>query len=241
MDEQSEMAVLAKSAYDWHEGDHELAQKELEAYGLGAYHFDIEHSDDHSVTIVRPDGAVISYRGTDFSNPSDLLADFQILAGVHSNPWMHQMHEMNRFQQARDKYEAVKTKHSNLILTGHSLGGAQALHVARAYDENAIVFNPGASPFSEPFHALLSNDRPQTIYTTGDDLISISSYLSKDNVVTVPRRDPKKYWSHSLVNFLPLRDVQAPVPTFLRPVHKETYETGSFCQIYPELCTRQDR
>ena len=86
MNEQEEYAVLSKVAYDVYYGDVELADEELRAYGL-PYRVDVEHSDRNSVTIVKPDGsAVISYRGTDFTNPSDLLADFQILMGVHSNP-----------------------------------------------------------------------------------------------------------------------------------------------------------
>ena len=164
MNEQEEYAVLSKAAYDWYHGEHDLAKEELQAYGL-PYRFDTEHSDANSVTIVKPDGsAVVSYRGTVVSNPSDLLADFQIVMGVHSNPWMQHLNAMNRFEDASRKYERVQEKYGDVKLTGHSLGGAQALATARRHSADAIVFNPGSSPFSEPFHYLLSDDKPQTIY-----------------------------------------------------------------------------
>ena len=234
----SEMAVLSKAAYDYYHGDHELAREELEAYGL-PYKIDEEHSDQNSVTIVKQDGsAVISYRGTDFTNPADLLADFHILMGVHSNPWMQPLHSMNRFEEASQKYERVKAKHGEPKLTGHSLGGAQALHVARKYGADAIVFNPGSSPFAEPFHALLSYDKPQTIYTTGDDSISYSSYLfdRNDRVILVPRKDKDHFYSHSLLNFLPPRTSSKDAPVYLDSIDMETQERIPLCELYPELC-----
>ena len=174
-----------------------------------------------------------------------LLADFHILTGVHSNPLMQQLHAMNRFEDASRKYETVKEKYKNVKLTGHSLGGAQALHVARQYGEDAIVFNPGSSPFAEPFHTMLSNDKPQTIYTTGDDVISYSSYLfdTNDRVIVVPRKDSKHY-SHSLVNFLPTRtpsaEGQTNPPEYLDldldPINVETRQRVKFCEEFPDLC-----
>ena len=51
-------------------------------------------------------------------------------------------------RQAKEKYDDV-------TLTGHSLGGQLALHTARRHDAQSIVFNPGSSPFAEPFHAAM--------------------------------------------------------------------------------------
>ena len=238
MQEQEEYSVLSKAAYDWYYGSHELAKQELEAYGLDDYEFDMDHSDYNSVVITKPDGsAVISYRGTDFTNPSDLLADFHIGIGVHSNPLMQHLHAMNRFEDASQKYDRVKFKYDSVKLTGHSLGGAQALHVARKNDGDAIVFNPGSSPFAEPFHSILTNDKPQTIYTTGDDFISYSSYLFdiKDKVIVVPRKN-NGYFSHSLVHFLPPRQRITEPPKYLDPVNIETRERVRFCEVFPELC-----
>ena len=230
------MAILSKAAYDFYFGDHQLAKEELEAYGL-PYRFDEEHSDTNSVTIIKSDGsAVISYRGTDFSNPSDLLADFQILSGVHSNPWMQQMNAMNRFEEANSKFLKVKERYGEPKLTGHSLGGTQALNVARKNNGNAIIFNPGSSPLAEPFHYLLNNDKPQTIYTTGDDLISYSSLFGNDNVIIVPRKNKDQYYSHSLVNFLPARVTKSEPPRYLDGINIDTRERIKICELFPELC-----
>lgn len=240
MDEQGEYAVLSKAAYDWYYGNHSLAKNELKAYGLN-YQFDEDHSDRNSVVITKPDGsAVISYRGTDFTNPSDIFADFHILAGVHSNPLMKQQHAMNRFEEASTKYTDVKRRYNDVMLTGHSLGGSQALHVARRFGGDAVVFNPGSSPLAEPFHTLLTSDRPQTIYTTGDDPISYSSFLfdKNDKIVLVPRKDREKYYSHSLANFLPARSTITEPPAYLDAVHLETRERVKFCEIFPELCSK---
>ena len=234
-----EMAVLSKAAYDFYYENIEVANKELQAYGFGDYKIDEEHSDEDSVTIVKPDGSVIiSYRGTDFSNPRDLLADVQILMGVHSNPLMEPLHAWNRFNDANLKYHLVKEKHGEPMLTGHSLGGAQALHVARKNNAKSIVFNPGSSPFAEPFHYYLTNDKAQTIYTTGDDIISYSSYLfdKNDNLIVVPRKDTDLYYSHQLINFLPSRKLDKEVPMWMNPINIETREMVSVCELYPELC-----
>mgnify|MGYP003133964050 CR=1 FL=1 len=240
-EEDFEYAVLSKAAYDWYHGDHELAKQELEAYNL-PYEFDLDNSDDNSVTVVRPDGsAVLSYRGTDITNPSDIFADSQIFLGLHSNPLMQPLNPLNRFESANQKYEKVKDKYPNLTLTGHSLGGSQALHVARKHGADSITFNPGSSPLGEMFHSILSSDKPQKIYTTGDDLISYSSYLfdRKDDMILVPKKEHNLYYSHSLMHFLPPRKSIEIPPDYINPIHKDTFEKISMCEIFPDLCLRR--
>ena len=239
MDEQGEYAVLSKAAYDLYYGDADAANRELQAFGL-PYKIDEQHSDKDSVTILRPGKQpVVAYRGTDFTSPRDLLADLQILAGVHSTPLMWPANPMNRFENAHRRYEQVKAVHGEPILTGHSLGGAQALHVARRNGGDAVVFNPGSSPLAEPFHSLFTSDKPQKVYTTGDDLISYSSFLGRDNIVLVPRKDREQYLSHSLINFLPPRQLPFDPLPYLAPVHRETMQRVRFCEIYPDLCGRR--
>ena len=244
MNEQEEYSVLSKTAYDWYYGSHDLAKKELDAYDL-PYHFDIDYSDDNSVTIVRPDGtAVLSFRGTVPSNPSDLLADAQIVLGVHSNPWLNQLNADNRFEDASKKYEIVKAKYPDLTLTGHSLGGASAIHVARRHGSNSVTFNPGSSPLGEMFHAINCgmfgcDERPQKIYTTGDDIISFSSAIfdsTTDDVVYVPKKENGSFYTHSLIHFLPKYKAVHDEPEYIRPVHRHTFEKHSLCFIFPELC-----
>ena len=132
-----EAAVLSKSAYDYFREGPGVAQKELSEYGLEGYQIDTSLSDDYSVVIERPDGsAVISYRGTDALE--DVMPDIQILLGRHS-PFLdrfavHRQLITDRFERASEKFEATVSKHTEVAyLTGHSLGGSQAISVARKH------------------------------------------------------------------------------------------------------------
>jgi hypothetical protein len=248
--EQHEAAVLSKAAYDYLREGPEATQSELAQYGLEGYQVDDELSDAYSVVITRPDGsAVISYRGTDALE--DAAPDFQILLGRHS-PFvdrfaLHRHLVTDRFERASQKFEATQAKHSIAYLTGHSLGGTQAISTARKHGVQSVSFNPGSSPLVEMVHAgvcALSEcaELPQTIYTTGLDPISFSSYLfdrATDNVLTVPPKHDGDWLSHSLTHFLPPRRRQAsPEPTWLQPMRARggTGERRPFCEAYPELC-----
>ena len=250
MDEQAEYAELSKAAYDFFHGGEALAQLELQEYGLGDHSIDEALSDDHAVVITRPDGsAVVSYRGTDAM--SDLAPDFQIALGYHHNPMLQSMGAAasqwagDRFADARSRFGEAKKKHGRATLTGHSLGGALALHAARHHDAKAIVFNPGSSPLAEPFHAAVCStidcgySGRQRIYSTGRDPISLSSYLfdrATDDVITVPSKERSDLLSHGLVHFLPRRMGISTAPTYLDPVAIGTGERVPFCQAFPELC-----
>jgi hypothetical protein len=86
---------------------------------------------------------VISYRGTNPLDVADLAADAAIALG-----WNHMS---GRFWEADRTYQAAVKKYGadNVEVTGHSLGGAEALYVARKYGAGGTVFNPGESPFGE--------------------------------------------------------------------------------------------
>ena len=102
------------------------------------------------------------------------------------------------------------------MATGHSLEVTRSR--CRAVPRRqAVVFNPGSSPFTMS-HALLCGmggcySKPSTIYTTGRDPISLSSYAFDrvtDRVVRVrPKRDGDAL-SHSLSHFLPPKPLPVP-------------------------------
>lgn len=145
-------AWMSKAAY----GDKEaLAHLQEQGYakddslamaGLGHFLLDGPSalwSQPNSTTFVKDGKAVISYRGTDITNMSDLEADAAIALG-----WNHMS---GRFWEADRTYQAAVKKYGaeNVEVTGHSLGGAEALYVARKYGAGGTVFNPGESPFGE--------------------------------------------------------------------------------------------
>ena len=72
--------------------------------------------------------AVIAYKGTDPSHLSDLIADGQIVNGMDE-------YLSGRFRGAEKVYRQTTKKcgRENVQVTGHSLGGSQAVHVGRKY------------------------------------------------------------------------------------------------------------
>ena len=175
-----EASILSKASYDYFREGPETAQAELSEYGLEGFQIDAELSDQYSVVITKPDGsAVISYRGTD--HMEDAVPDMQILVGRHSPFFdrfaVHRHVLTDRFERASRKYENTAAKHKIAYVTGHSLGGTQAISVARKHGAKAVAFNPGSSPLVEMVHAGICTmadcgEQRQDIFTTGLDPIS---------------------------------------------------------------------
>lgn len=247
MGEEEEAAVMSMTAYNFYREGYEKAQDELQNYGMDDYQILPELSDDYSSVILRPDGtAVVAYRGTDAFE--DLIPDIGIVFGAHNSLLPFQ--SMHRFQKADQKLKETREKYDVKYLTGHSLGGAQAITTARRNGLTSITFNPGSSPMSEATHYLMcSNSKmcaqelPQTILTTGVDPISYSSYLwdrKTDNVKVIqPKKLPGDYISHSLTHFMPDRKKSAPAPPeWLQPLNIVTGERVMFCDpdLPEELC-----
>lgn len=97
-------------------------------------------SPDRSVYQHLPSGhVIIAYRGTDTKNWRDLTTDALLALG--------KTQYSQRFSNADQATQKVLKKYGkqNVSLTGHSLGGSQALHISRKYGVNAHVFNPHVS------------------------------------------------------------------------------------------------
>ena len=78
-----------------------------------------------------------------------------------------------------------------------------------------------------------------SIYSTGRDPVSLSSYLfdrATDDVITVPSKERSDLLSHGLVHFLPPRHGVLTAPAYLDPITMGTGERVPFCQAFPELC-----
>lgn len=157
-----------------------------------------EHSNSTAKTYRHQNGEiVIAYRGTDPTKANDLKADLAIARGQQSSN--------ARFQEAMGIYNNVKAANPNakISLTGHSLGGALAQHVAsQTQGSHAYTFNAGAGP------AQLLGGRHSTNWTTGDDLISKSSEYQKSGShhIHTPKGDDRSKLGfvekHGMENFL---------------------------------------
>ena len=82
---------------------------------------------------------MIAYKGTDPKHISDLIADGQIFNGMDE-------YLSGRFKGAEKAYRNTAKKYGkeNVQVTGHSLGGSQAVHLGRKYGVEGTAFEPGS-------------------------------------------------------------------------------------------------
>ena len=112
-----------------------------------------------------------------------------------------------RFQRASDHYNRVANVYEVNSVTGHSMGGTVADFVGRRHDKKAYAYNAGETPFEFARFGLVEPSKT-TLYTTGDDPISVSgfAYRNHQKIVNVPKTVEGGYYyldSHSRLNFMP--------------------------------------
>lgn len=146
--------------------------------------------------------AVLSYRGTNLKNKADLGTDVLLGLGLKEIS--------SRFKNANRAAKKTIEKYGkdNVVFTGHSLGGSQALYVNSKHGNETHAYNPFVEP-KTPKAGLLTKGlfslfkRPvqnnATIYKTRTDPISIFANLSNAIVKTIK---PTSKDGHSLKNFL---------------------------------------
>lgn len=100
---------------------------------------------DRTVYVNKSTGkATIAFRGTDTEHKDntwrDIGADISIVLGLEK--YNHRFkNSLNATKAAVAKYGA-----DNVTVTGHSLGGSQAMYVSQKTGVKGTVFNPGVSP-----------------------------------------------------------------------------------------------
>ena len=176
-------AVLSSVAYKANLQD---KYKQLKKYGLNRDYYILKQYTNRDITTFYDfidSKVVVSFRGTDNKNLlnaryEDLMTDYQLAIG--------RLRLTDRFQEAKDmlnkiidKYgKGIRGKNSNIILTGHSLGGAIADYLSDIYKLPAFLFNTGSSPIS-----VINNPIP-TRYTTGNfDILSFSDKLYNQSII----------------------------------------------------------
>ena len=131
-------------------------------------------SDNYSTVFKNKNDIVISYRGTNPTHLEDLVADTHIAIGNEKGSI--------RFQNALSKYNLVKQimgKNSNVIVTGHSLGGSLAHYVAKNTGAESHLFNLGSSPLD--FVKNNTFDYNENIYHIDGDPLSMSNSILQGN------------------------------------------------------------
>jgi hypothetical protein len=218
-------AVLSKASYDFYNEGADAVKKELEHYEMSNYKLNEKLSKKKiGIVLESPEEVVVSYRGTDVRNPSDLFADVGIVLGRHrANTSIIQ----DRFTQADDFYKDVKKEFPDkkITLTGHSLGNTESLYVGRKNAVQSVGFNGGAS-YNDVVVGLMCKmfgkcneaDKLHTIYTTGKDPLSIGNILGNENIVKITPKKRKDFLYHSLEYFMPERPLGLDRPAYFLPV-----------------------
>jgi len=218
-------SVLSKASYDYYHNGVNKAQSELKEYSQTRnYIIDTKLSNRNAVVMKDANKVVISYRGTDLKNPSDILADTEILLGrdklgVFLN---------DRFDTANSLYQKVKEEYpdSDITLTGHSLGSASAIFVGIKNNTKSVSFNEGTSPLDALFSQFGSkeSDKKQIVYLTGKDLLSNFAGLQPYTIKYVENKKAPNLISHSLNYFLPKKERVTDIPVYLQPIVKQNYK-----------------
>lgn len=185
---------MARAAYDT-----EKYSKDFESQG---YVLDKELSDPDRSVFHNPQSkkAVVSFRGTRPTNLRDLAADLKIARGTQA--------DSIRFKKSKTQTQKAVAKYGkeNVTLTGHSLGGSQAIHVGEKLGLQAHAYNPGIGAktgIRGVVSKLFRSKKKENIniYHTGiKDPISALAPMLNNNVRHVgPRfhKDP-----HSIANFI---------------------------------------
>jgi hypothetical protein len=183
-----------------------LQAQETEAAMLG-YAIDPDFTDANRTTFVDPSSgkAIIAFRGTQLTNLRDLAADAFIAAGAPSiSPRFRTSYKLAK--RVIDKYGP-----DNTVVTGHSLGGAQALVLNRKLGIESHAFNPGAGLTQQqrgimesamcrlsPGSKMCKNARNSTIYSTSVDPLSAFALYGPDSQVHVQPKQPNV---HAIKNF----------------------------------------
>lgn len=101
------------------------------------YNLDDDLSTENTRVYGKGGDGIVAYRGTTKTN-EDYVADIAIATGFSESD--------ESFNEAVRLAQRAKQKYNNVMYTGHSLGGAKAVHAARNNGGGkSIVFNPGTS------------------------------------------------------------------------------------------------
>lgn len=186
---------MARAAYN--------TGKYSEDYDKQGYIVDKELSDSYRTVFYNPQNkrAVVSYRGTKLNDIADLATDLAIVKGSER--------QTPRFRHAMKVAEKTIKKYGkdNVTLTGHSLGGSQAIYVGQKTGLTTHAFNPGVGPKTgirevlSRFFRSRNKGSNVNIYHTGKrDIISMLSPLVRGNVRHVAPKMHKN--PHGIDNFI---------------------------------------
>lgn len=139
---------------------------------------------------------IVAFKGTEPTNLKDLKADINIALKNQEND------ERFKFCTAYVKmFKSIpKYKNSRVVLTGHSLGGSIAIHVASNLNLPCVVFNPGSSICREMNY----NSKMLVIHKCYED--PICAFAGFSGTTHIYKTGKSALSAHSLENFLQLNN-----------------------------------
>jgi hypothetical protein len=195
-----EFQPFAKAAYSAPSG---------EPSAMAGFHIDKRYSNvNHTLyaSDTEPSKAVLTFRGTDIKNRNDLGTD-ALLA-------LHMEGLSSRFQNAKRTAIAAQNEYGDLSITGHSLGGSEALYASKSLKtppSQTVAYSPHVSwaeSLGQKFKGVHDfffkpkESQPSSTYIYKTQLDPVSAFVSPhyDNahIVTVKQRNLSP---HSLENF----------------------------------------
>jgi hypothetical protein len=199
-----EFAQFSKAAYSAESGNYTV---------MPGYHVDKDFSNQNRILYASdtdPTKAVYAFRGTNVKNWGDLGTDLLNTVGLERYA--------ARNQNAARYAKAAQNKYSNLSLTGHSLGGEEALFAAKSLKKpptETVVMAPHVSwassmedkLFRRVHNMFFGSKQKQpsttTIFKTENDPVSVfaNSHYRAATIATVREVDSRN--PHDLKNFMP--------------------------------------
>jgi hypothetical protein len=199
-----EFAPFAKAAYAAPSGNYTV---------MPGYHVDKDFSNENRVLYASDTDsskAIYSFRGTNVKNWSDIGTDILNTVGLERFS--------ARNQNAARYAKAAQARYPNLSLTGHSLGGEEALYAAKSLKKpptETIALAPHVSWMSSMEDKLFrrvhdtffgrKERQPSTtkIFKTQNDVVTayVSPHYRNATISTVREVDPLN--PHDLKNFMP--------------------------------------
>lgn len=187
------MARISRLSYLFSQDDDRNRSGDM----IDGYQLVPELSDDNSVVVYKGSVAIIGFRGTVPTKSSDLVADYHVALGTTA--------ESRRFREAEEKFQRVRAtaKYGVIKVTGHSLGGAQAVHVAKIYHVDCWAWNPGQGVSETYLLDKMVYPNIRTYHISGDPISNISGLENPSSVYIFPQISQlNPLTNHTLDNFL---------------------------------------
>jgi hypothetical protein len=175
----------------------EMARLSDGAYGgkdVEGYTIDKQLSSPDRTAYVKDGKVTLAYRGTDFKNKSNTYRDL----GTNALLALGLQDVSSRFKNAKKASDQAIEKYGkdNVNVTGHSLGGSQALYLSNKRGLQGSAFNP----FAGVVDSLRKRTYNATAYVNQNDPIaSLTGRVSglKRHVIKGKKSNP-----HSLAHFI---------------------------------------